>query len=547
MSNPWADMPPAIDPSILPATGAFIPPPPGASFGGQPSGYYPSFPQQQQPQPSSSTAWPNLQPTTNPAMMTAGVGQQGNWSNPPRPASAHPYTYYPSQQQVQQAQQQQGYPQQPPPPSTTPAPQTAPPASTGWAYAGYPPATPPNQSWSGQTAHSAGSASTPGSASWGVPTPAGSWGPLTPTSVNQPNSPFVQVNQAAYPMVAIAGQDSSFTSNGHNGIASTSPGPGAWGNGTNQAAAMTLAGWGTAGMTGMEPKKKKKKKKDYPQAYMPFQTSLMPMAVTDPNQQQHQQQQQQQLLQAQYPTQTYPTLRPPSQVPNGYPPSRAASAMGYTTPSYAQPDVYTARNLAKRPLDWRADYEPKSRASYLPRVTKNRSEVKEYSDSVRRTLHPLLLHTTPPPIHLDLRDNPLEPGALEFPNLQRLHNDLDFAQLATTPSVPTLRLYHPRLPWYIDVHQTHCNGVTVFDILTQTFAQLMVQIQGRHYWNDVLDDEDRTKIVEAYSVRCEGDQDEIGHGVLQVDFLGNKVIFEGLARGRNGMWEIKTRKEEYSG
>ncbi len=27
-------------------------------------------------------------------------------------------------------------------------------------------------------------------------------------------------------------------------------------------------------------------------------------------------------------------------------------------------------------VDWRADYEPKSRASHLPRVTKNRSEVK---------------------------------------------------------------------------------------------------------------------------------------------------------------------------
>lgn len=32
-------------------------------------------------------------------------------------------------------------------------------------------------------------------------------------------------------------------------------------------------------------------------------------------------------------------------------------------------------------------------------------------------------------------------------------------------------------------------------------------------------------------------------GVLQVDFLGEKVIFEGLTRGRNGMWEMRTRRE----
>ncbi|TFK65212.1 hypothetical protein BDN72DRAFT_845801 [Pluteus cervinus] len=479
MNNSWAFHPhenhPRVTHSVTP------------SFG-QPSRYYPPFPeapQQQQPQPSSSAAWQNLQPRTNLTSTTAGAYgyEPGRWSTPPRPASAHPYPHYPI----------------------------------------------------AQTTHSAGSASTPSSASWGAPTPASSWGPLSPPTINQPNSSFVHLNQAGYPMAVTAGHDSNFISNGYATNASISPGPG--GDGANNPAWTTLAGWGT----GSEPKKtKKKKRKDYPPAHMAFQTSSMPTPAnaTHPYYQQ-----------SLYPPQAYPTPQPPSQAANAYPPSHAVSALGPSaspTPSYAQPDMYTAGNLAKRPLDWRADYEPKSRAAYLLRVTKNRSEVKEYSDSVRRILHPLLLHTNPPPVDLDLRDNPLEPGSLEFPNLQRPHNDLDFAQLATTPAASILRLYHPRLPWYIDIHQTHCNGVTVFDILTQMFAQLMAQIQGRHYWNDVLSDEDRSRIVEAYSARCEGDSEEIGRGVLQIDFLGSKVVFEGLVRGRNGMWEIKTRKEEYS-
>lgn len=232
---------------------------------------------------------------------------------------------------------------------------------------------------------------------------------------------------------------------------------------------------------------------------------------------------------------------------------------GPQTPSYAQPDVFSDRNLAKRPLDWRADYEPKSRMQGVVGLMKSvrasvgaglgvgggggggggeggkgRSEVKgelgslcrclpscqshfffcvvEISDTVRRTLHPLLSYTSTsssatssssPAIHLDLRTNPLMPDTLTFPNLHRPHNDLDFAQLATQPPVALIRLYHTRLPWYVDVKQTRDNGVTVFDVLTQLFAQLMVRIQGRHYWNDVLGEEDREEIVRAYKERVE--------------------------------------------
>lgn len=105
-----------------------------------------------------------------------------------------------------------------------------------------------------------------------------------------------------------------------------------------------------------------------------------------------------------------------------------------------------------------------------------------------------------------------------------------------------MRLYHPKLPWYIDIHQSHPNGVTVFDILVQMHMQLMTQIQGRHYWNEELQEEDRAKIAAAFQARCDGDAQEAANGVRQIDFLGRKVLFEGLSRGKNGMWEIKTQK-----
>jgi hypothetical protein len=105
-----------------------------------------------------------------------------------------------------------------------------------------------------------------------------------------------------------------------------------------------------------------------------------------------------------------------------------------------------------------------------------------------------------------------------------------------------LRLYHPRLPWYIDIYQSHPNGVTVFDILTQMHEQLMQQITGRHYWNEELEDVDRAKLGAAFQDRCNGDSTMIAGGVRKVDFLERRLLFEGLVRGRNGMWEIKTSK-----
>ncbi|KAF8993850.1 hypothetical protein BDQ17DRAFT_1331459 [Cyathus striatus] len=127
------------------------------------------------------------------------------------------------------------------------------------------------------------------------------------------------------------------------------------------------------------------------------------------------------------------------------------SGFQQTIPSYAQPDTFDERNLARRPKDWRDDYEPHYGA-----------------------------------------------GSLSFPNLQRQFNDLDLAQLATQPPAHFLRLMHSSLPWYIDA-----------------FNQLATGIQSRHYYNEVMSNEDREAIGHAFQERTRADPGLARQGVCR--------------------------------
>jgi len=132
--------------------------------------------------------------------------------------------------------------------------------------------------------------------------------------------------------------------------------------------------------------------------------------------------------------------------------------------------------------------------------------------------------------------------SIKFHLLGRPFNHYDLLQYACEPPVPFMRLYHEKLPWYIDIHARNPSGVTIHDLFDQMRDGLMVQIHNKHYFNEEMDDEDRTKIAQAFRERCAGNPSEIACGVRRVDFLKGRVIFEGLARGRNGMWEMKSRK-----
>ena len=60
-----------------------------------------------------------------------------------------------------------------------------------------------------------------------------------------------------------------------------------------------------------------------------------------------------------------------------------------------------------------------------------------------------------------------------------------------------------------------------------------------------MSDTDRDKISQAWKIRYDGDSFERGCGIKKIDFLGRHVVLQGLVKGRNGIWEMKTRKAEY--
>lgn len=160
-------------------------------------------------------------------------------------------------------------------------------------------------------------------------------------------------------------------------------------------------------------------------------------------------------------------------------------------------------------------------------------------------MHPLLLHTLDsPPLAFDLRSSLVEGHNILFQTLGRKYNEVDLAQVAAHPPAPMLRLYHPRFPWYIDIHQSHPTGVTVYDVLVQLSRQMQAPIHSRHYFNETLDETDRTALAKSFKERIRGRRGEREKGIMQVDFLAEKCVLEGLVRGKQGMWEVKTRRPE---
>jgi hypothetical protein len=158
----------------------------------------------------------------------------------------------------------------------------------------------------------------------------------------------------------------------------------------------------------------------------------------------------------------------------------------------------------------------------------------------RPQLHRFIRYTfNDTPVTYDLR---LYPLTLSFREVPRNIVPSDLTRFACEPPLPYMRLYHQRLPWYIDVHASNPTGVNLGDLLMSIWTTLRWQIQKSDFWNDELSDADRDKVTRAWSTRCHGDIMEQRAGLRRVDFLRRHVLFEGLVKGRNGMWEMKTKK-----
>ncbi|KAF9254154.1 hypothetical protein L218DRAFT_1010021 [Marasmius fiardii PR-910] len=196
-------------------------------------------------------------------------------------------------------------------------------------------------------------------------------------------------------------------------------------------------------------------------------------------------------------------------------------------------------DLPFRPNTWREGYSVRSGGGgvkgWLGGIGGRRgSEVKEINDTVKRTLHPHLSFTpgtstggilspyspssapAAPPISLDLRMSPSLPYSLKsfLPSLNLLElprspnptpSSVDLMQFATYPSSNQMRLFHRRLPWYIDIHAgmsgmppgSRGGGhVTVWDVIVGLYVGLVggegiggeSQVRAEEYWSGEMGD-----------------------------------------------------------
>lgn len=144
------------------------------------------------------------------------------------------------------------------------------------------------------------------------------------------------------------------------------------------------------------------------------------------------------------------------------------------------------------------------------------------------------------PVILDLRRSQ---HTLVFRALDRQVFATDLMLPTTDPPTTFMRLYHTRLPWYIDVVPSG-NGsyVTLGDLFTAICQTLALRIRREEYYTDQLDHEDRQSLKLAWDERCRN-QEERMDGVKRVDFLRGKYMFEGLTRGKHGMWQLRTGRD----
>ncbi|TEB26144.1 hypothetical protein FA13DRAFT_1737797 [Coprinellus micaceus] len=201
-----------------------------------------------------------------------------------------------------------------------------------------------------------------------------------------------------------------------------------------------------------------------------------------------------------------------------------------------QPPVGNPKKI-KRPTDWRPEWNRRTELRSLVPIFIRRVSSSGGGNDMPDTKDRCLTATIEwgrfgkdANLDYDLRSPPKAP-ALKVP--------------ATTPSASWMRLYHPALPWYIDVESSRSRGITVLDVVQEVHNQLMIPLTERDMWNEGMNEEMRKSVAQSVRSRtgksAGGKHIACGLKPLRLDFLGNNYIFEGLVKGTDGMWEIKTR------
>lgn len=156
------------------------------------------------------------------------------------------------------------------------------------------------------------------------------------------------------------------------------------------------------------------------------------------------------------------------------------------------------------------------------------------------TLHPYLRYSAnAPSMFLDLRENPLN---VRFRHLGGPTNQWDLTRFVCEPPLPVMIFYSPFFPWYIEARSSNPVGVTLQDMFTAIWHCMMTPITSEDYYNNEMDQAAREAIAIAWSERCGHDQEQRTKGVRRVDFLMEKRGLEGIAKGKDGKWELKVKK-----
>jgi len=199
------------------------------------------------------------------------------------------------------------------------------------------------------------------------------------------------------------------------------------------------------------------------------------------------------------------------------------------------------------PRDWRPDFKMVRSPSLGSAIGSIGSKINE--SLVRRDsfsgakieLHPYIRYSSAVAEMLyDLRDSPL---TIVFRRLDRDINEWDLTRFACEPPQCRMTLCSQYFPWYIDVEATNPVGVTLKDLFSAIYVSMMQTISNDDFYNNEMDQGLRERIGQAWAARCGTDSEERARGVKRVDYLMERTVMEGLVKGRDGLWEMKVKRE----
>ncbi|KAL1948767.1 hypothetical protein VTO73DRAFT_10573 [Trametes versicolor] len=194
------------------------------------------------------------------------------------------------------------------------------------------------------------------------------------------------------------------------------------------------------------------------------------------------------------------------------------------------------------PRDWRSDFSMNGPGFLGNLLTRSRSKSFVSGDFLQPkvTLNAYIRYVSnKPPMHYDLRR---DANSLRFRALEHHISRWDLTRFACEPPLLNMRLVHAQLPWYIDVEaDTNPTGVTLFDLFCAIQNSMLSPISFSDFYNIEMTNDLRDQIAASWAERCRTEA-ERNRGVFKVDYLMGKVIMEGITKGRDGLWEIKTRK-----